>query len=438
MYKLTQEGLTYLKEGLPEKRLLEALRSGGKPLNEVSKLPYATIGLGWARRNGWVSIENNRVELTEKGNLVLGSKSDFEKSMEEVNKKGEATNKEVEKLLLNRTLIEEMKVESVTKKTSLIERLFQMIFGKHEEKKTAETEIAQLTPEHLKTGAWKTIPFRKYDVSAPAPTAYPGRKQPYFQLIESMRLKLVGLGFTEMTGPFVETSFWNMDALFMPQDHPGRGIHDVLYLKKPHSGTLPEKNIVAKVKATHEGGWITESSGWGGLWSEMESAKLVMRSQTTAASARTLAEHGDKPGKYFTINRVFRHDIVDAKHLIEFDQMEGIVIDENLTLRHLLGLLKEFGEALGADKIRFKPAYFPFTEPSVELYAHLKSHGWIEMGGAGLFRPEVLKPLGIEHSQVLAWGLGIGRLAMIKLGIDDIRYLYSDDLQWLRNKEMVK
>jgi phenylalanyl-tRNA synthetase alpha chain len=224
----------------------------------------------------------------------------------------------------------------------------------------------------------------------------------------------------------------------MPQDHPARGIHDVLLLKNPSQGDLPDENIVAKVKATHEGGWITESNGWGGLWNKEESAKLLMRSQTTSVSARTLAENKDAPAKYFCIDRNFRFDVIDAKHLPEFDQCEGIVIGENLTFSHLLGFLKEMAEAVGAKEVKFKPSYFPFTEPSVEMYANFPKFGWIEVAGAGLMRPEVLKPLGVEKSQVLAWALGIGRLAMLKLGINDIRMLYSDDLDWLRNESLVR
>jgi len=215
-------------------------------------------------------------------------------------------------------------------------------------------------------------------------------------------------------------------------------VHDVLILKNPQFGRLPDKNVVSKIKATHEGGWITESIGWGGTWNEKEAERLLLRSQTTSVSARTLYKHGDKPGKYFTIDRIYRPDVLSSSHLTEFDQCEGIVVGENLTFRHLLGFLKEICEAIGIKQYRFKPAYFPFTSPSVELYVYHPKIGWFEGGGAGLMRPEVLRPLGIEKSQVLAWGLGLGRLAMLKLGINDIRKLYSDDLQFLRETPLVR
>ncbi|MEM5778113.1 MAG: phenylalanine--tRNA ligase subunit alpha [Candidatus Aenigmatarchaeota archaeon] len=431
MYKLTEEGKEYLKNGLPEKQLLKYLENE-KPLQDVAKLTIANIAIGWAKKNKWIVIENNVVKVTEEGKKALKEKTRLEKALEEIDKKGE-TEADLIKILLSRKLI----IETKETKPSFWQRLLS-IFHKKKTEVKIENEIAQLTPEIIKTGEWKKRPFKKYDVNAPAPKVYSGKKQPYVQFIENIREMLIGLGFQEMKGPLVETYFWNCDALFMPQDHPARGIHDVLILKNPNKGNLPDENLVAKVKATHEGGWITDSFGWGGFWNKEEASKLLMRSQGTAVSARTLFENKDKPAKYFMIDRVFRSDVIDAKHLMEFDHCEGIVIGENLTFSHLLGFLKEIADAVGAKEVKFKPSFFPFTSPSVEMYVNFPKFGWVEVGGAGLMRPEVLKPLGLEKSQVLAWGLGIGRLAMISLGIDDIRMLYSDDLEWLRNVSLVK
>jgi phenylalanyl-tRNA synthetase alpha chain len=434
MYKLTEEGKEYLKNGLPEKQLIKSLEKE-KPLEEVSKLPKAQIAIGWAKKNGWMEIADNVVKLTEAGKKAINEKNETEKALEDIGKS--EVKPEMIKILLSRNLIEETKEVPKEKKPSFWQKILS-IFSKKKKETEKLSEIAQLTPELIKTGEWKNLPFRRYDVNAPAPKVYPGKKQPYVQFIEDMREKLIGLGFQEMKGPLVETSFWNCDALFMPFDHPARGIHDVLVLKNPNKGKLPDENLVAKVKATHEGGWVTDSIGWGGAWDREEAAKLIMRSQGTAVSARTLYENKDKPAKYFMMDRNFRHDVIDAQHSMEFEHCEGIVIGENLTFRHLLGFLKEIAETIGAKEIKFKPGYFPFTEPSVELFIHHPKLGWVEIGGAGLMRPEVLKPLGVEKSQVLAWGLGLGRLAMIALGIDDIRMLYSDDLEWLRNKSLVK
>jgi len=439
MYQLTEEGKEYLKNGLPEKQLLKFLETD-KPMADVIKLPKSQIAIGWARKNNWIMIENGIVKLSDFGKKAEKERTALENALEEIEKKG-ISNDEMIKLLQSRSLIEEKKtVEIKPEKISFWQKILS-IFKKKKETKTVETkieEIAQLTPDLIKSGEWKNRTFRKYDVKAPAPVTYAGKKQPYIQFIEEMRERLIGLGFQEMKGPLVETYFWNCDALFMPQNHPARGIHDVLLLKNPSKGDLPDENLVAKVKATHEGGWITESNGWGGLWSKEEAMKLILRSHGTAVSARTLAKNKDAPAKYFMIDRVFRPDVIDAKHLMEFDHCEGIVIGENLTLSHLLGFLKEIAETIGAKEVKFKPSYFPFTEPSVEMYINFPKLGWVEAGGAGLMRPEVLKPLGLEKSQVLAWGLGIGRLAMIALGIDDIRMLYSEDLEWLRNKSLVR
>ncbi|MCD6403759.1 MAG: phenylalanine--tRNA ligase subunit alpha, partial [Nanoarchaeota archaeon] len=152
----------------------------------------------------------------------------------------------------------------------------------------------------------------------------------------------------------------------------------------------------------------------------------------TALSARTLAGDVEIPGKYFAIARVFRPDVVDRTHLPEFNQVEGIVLGEGLSFKHLLGMLKLFAEEIaGTKRFRFDTGYFPFTEPSVELVGYKKGFGWVELGGAGVFRPEVTKPFGIDVP-VLAWGLGIDRLFMMKYKIDDIRKLFSYDLEWLR------
>jgi len=436
MYRLTEEGKDYLKNNLPEKQLLKFIENQ-KPLEEVVKFPNSQIAIGWARKNDWIKIENNIVSITEEGKKATKEKTIVEKSLEEIDRKG-GTEQEMLKALMNRNLVEEFK-ELKEKKPSFWQRI-KRIFSKKKqvEVKANEKEISQLTPELIKTGEWKVKTFRKYDVNAPAPNNYAGKKQPYIQFIEDIKERLIGLGFQEMKGPLVETYFWNCDALFMPQDHAARSIHDVLILKSPENGKLPDENLVAKVKATHEGGWITESLGWGGSWSKENAEKLIMRSQGTAVSARTMFENKDNPAKYFLIDRVFRSDVIDAKHLMEFDHCEGIVVGENLTFSHLLGFLKEIAETIGAKEVKFKPSYFPFTEPSVEMYVNYPKFGWVEVGGAGMMRPEVMKPMGIEKSQVLAWGLGIGRLAMLKLGIDDIRMLYSNDIEWLRNKSLVK
>jgi phenylalanyl-tRNA synthetase alpha chain len=195
---------------------------------------------------------------------------------------------------------------------------------------------------------------------------------------------------------------------------------------------------VKNVKATHENGWQTGSKGWNYRFSIEETKKLILRSQGTALSARMLVnENLEIPGKYFSISRCYRPDIVDRTHLTEFNQIEGIVVGEELTFRDLLGVLKRFASDIaGAQKVRFRPDYFPFTEPSVELAAYKEDFGWIEFGGAGIFRPEMTLPLGITVP-VIAWGLGVNRIFMMKSGITDIRDLFTQNLEWLRMLKVI-
>jgi phenylalanyl-tRNA synthetase alpha chain len=239
-----------------------------------------------------------------------------------------------------------------------------------------------------------------------------------------------------MRGGLIENEFWNMDALFMPQFHPARETHDVYFVKEPqHSTPIPEP-FLAQVAQAHENGGKTGSSGWGYTFDRMRTRRLVLRSQGTAVSARMLAAAPKVPGKYFSIARCFRYDQVDATHAPDFFQIEGIVLGPDITFQTLLGLLTLFArEVAQAQEIRFTPAYFPFTEPSVELHVRHPRLGWMELGGAGLFRPEVTRPLGVDVP-VIAWGLGLDRMAMVALEIHDIRDLFSADLEMIRSKRV--
>lgn len=293
-------------------------------------------------------------------------------------------------------------------------------------------EVSQLTPELLKDGSWRTKRFRKYSISLRPPRTAVGKHHPYRDFLDQVKYKLVGMGFQEMRGSLVETEFWNMDSLYMPQFHPARAIHDVYFVKEPsYARTAPEP-FLDRVAAAHENGGDTGSSGWGYSYDRERAKRLVLRSQGTAVSARTLASTPLVPGKYFSIARCFRYDQVDATHSPDFFQVEGIVIGADINFRVLLGLLDLFAREMAqAKESRFLPAYFPFTEPSVELHVRHPRLGWMELGGAGLFRPEVTVPLGVDVP-VIAWGLGLDRMAMVALGIHDIRDLFSADLELIR------
>jgi len=420
---LTEEGKKYLKEGLPEKKLVEKVYEKPLPLSDI-KIPNMNIALAWAKKMGWVSFHEGKIEATPEGKKALKEQTPIEKLM----KTGSGTEHEL-KDLEKRNLAKIKEIKTITYKLT----------GKGEDivpyiSKTGE-ELGQLTVQDIKSGKWKKKKLRAYDVSTPVPTIYPAKLHPYTKFLNNMKKKLITLGFQEMKGPFVELAFWNFDALFMPQDHPARGIHDIYELKNPTTGTISNKGVMKRVEMTHKNGWITGSKGWGN-WDQKNATGLVLRSQTTAVSARTLASGIKPPEKFFTISRNFRPDVIDAKHLIEFNHCEGIVIAERLTFRHLLGYLEKFASMVGIERVRFKPGYFPFTEPSVEMFGNHPKLGWIELGGAGMFRPEVTRPLGVDYP-VLAWGLGIDRLAMISLGLDDIRKLFSSDLDFLRESKML-
>jgi phenylalanyl-tRNA synthetase alpha chain len=296
---------------------------------------------------------------------------------------------------------------------------------------TTGEETGALTPEMMKTGAWKTAQFRRYNIDVPPTRVLLGRRNPYCSFLEELKNKLASLGFEEFDGPLVETEFWNGDALFMPQFHSARDIHDVYYLKNPTHAKSIEQPWLDQVAATHENGWTTGSRGWSYRFDRDFTRRLILRSQGTVLSAKALP-HARVPGKYFGVVRCFRYDQVDATHLADFYQTEGIVLGEEVNLRTLLGLLKMFAEEVAmANEVKYVPGFFPFTEPSVEVHIKHPTLGWFELGGSGIFRPEVTEPLGIKVP-VLAWGLGIDRMALSSMGLHDIRDLFTTSIEDVR------
>ncbi len=293
-------------------------------------------------------------------------------------------------------------------------------------------EVSQLTPELLKDGSWRNHSFRKYSINLRPPRLAVGRRHPYREFLDTVKHKLTSMGFQEMRGELVETEFWDMDALYMPQFHPARAIHDVYFVKDPQQAKDIPQPFLTQVAQAHKNGGATGSKGWNYSYDPERAKRLVLRSQGTAVSAHTLAKGPPVPSKFFSIARCFRYDQVDATHATDFFQVEGIVLGSDINFRTLLGLLQLFAtEMAQAKDIRFFPAYFPFTEPSVELHVRHPKLGWMELGGAGLFRPEVTVPLGV-NVPVIAWGLGLDRMAMIALGIQDIRDLFTSDLDAVR------
>ena len=294
-------------------------------------------------------------------------------------------------------------------------------------------ELGAVTAAMLASAAWKTGTFRPYGLDAPVARLIPGRHNPYGNYLQWVKDKLVALGFEEFDGPLVENEFWNGDALFMPQFHSARDIHDVYYVKEPRHCKKIEEPWLSRVAATHEDGWKTGSRGWDYKFDNEFTRRQVLRSQGTVLSAHQLTQ-AKIPGKYFGIARCFRYDEIDATHGADFYQTEGIVVGKDVNLKNLLGLLKMFAEEIaGAKEIKYVPGYFPFTEPSIEVHIKHPILGWFELGGAGIFRPEVTKPLGID-CPVLAWGLGIDRMALMHLGLDDLRELFTPNIDDVRTR----
>ncbi|MFH1586435.1 MAG: phenylalanine--tRNA ligase subunit alpha [Candidatus Diapherotrites archaeon] len=415
MLGLTAKGKTALEKGLPEERMLNSLsgreRQGFDDLKKSAELDQQefNIALGLNKRNAYIAIVPGKqeIEITEVGKDFLSRKS-------------------------GKSILSEIENTAESEVANLIKR------GLVEKREAVERKVKINSPGEKVLSQLKGVKERKYNIHGEVPKIFIGKKQPYVQFLNSVRRKLTELGFKEMYAPLVVQEFYNFDVLFQPQNHPARSWSDTYQLKNPKLGKLPDKKIVKAVKDAHETGGVSASSGWGYSWVEEIAAKLMPAAHGTAHSARQLIHNLQVPGKYFAIARCFRPDVLDATHLIEFNQCEGFIVGEDLNFRHLLGMLKQFAiEFAGAEEVKFYPDYYPFTEPSVQLSAKHPDLGWIELGGSGMFRPEMLENLGIK-GQAIAWGIGIDRLAMFKLGIKDIRYLFSEDLNWLRNSKMVK
>ena len=442
--QLDENGSKYLKYGLPEKRFLESI-SGTSSLSEIGKNAglndeELAVSLGLLKSKDSIKIKKEKelmISITDHGKNLLKHgfpeeqflKEEFPKELSLLNEEEKfiIENFRKRKKIVKIDQIKDVSAEiTETGKKLLIEGL-------------DEDLIEKITPSLIKGNSWKSRKFRRFDVKINVPSIFAGRKQHYRRFLDEVRQKFAALGFEEMTGPIVETDFWDMDALFMPQFHSARDIHQGYYIKEPkYSKDLPE-DIIKIVKAAHENGFSTGSRGWQYNFDAKKTHRHILRTHDTSISARTLASKELKiPGKYFQIARCFRYDVVDATHLPDFNQVGGFVIEDGINFGHLKSLLRMFArEFTDSDEIRIKPSYFPFTEPSAELQVKHPVLGWIELAGSGIFRPELVKPLVGKETSVIAWGVGLDRLAMFKLGIKDIRQLFSHDLNFLRNAKVV-
>lgn len=436
---LTEDGVKYAEAGLPERKLLETL-ADKKEMNmgELQKesgidKKDTSIAIGWLVRKNWAKINKGIVTLTDLGQESNDSLGDDEKLLNLLLEKKEALKQNLQDALIDgfKKLNDRKNILDIKKNTShsftILEKGREIL----KEGFTIQEQATQLTHQQLKDGTWKNLQYRPYDINAEAPEIFAGKEHPLRRIIDEIREIFLNLGFTEANGSVVDSAFWNFDSLFQPQDHAAREMQDTFYLKNPLTCDLPDdEQLVADTAIVHNTGGDTGSIGWQYGWDEDVAKQAVLRTHTTGISTKYLHEH-EPPFKMFSVGRVFRRETITYKHLPEFHQVEGLVAAPGISYQNLLGILKEFYKKLGFE-VRFRPAYFPYTYLSTECEVYLEDkESWIELGGCGMFRPEVLAPLGIDVP-ALAFGLGIERLAMIRYDISDIRMLYKSDIKWLR------
>jgi len=422
--------------GLPERRAIDIIgRSSGRlEMSELGRLMPNNedkIAVGWLKRKGLANIvsegDGKYLVLTDAGTSALGRQMEDEMVLETLSK-GMVQLKD-----LDPKLVKDLKGrDGMVQERAITKRALTLTPLGTEIAKSGlslKKQVTDITDRMIQSGEWRNVEIRKYDVKAFAPSIVPAKKHPLSRLGADIRRIFTDMGFTEMSSEYVQPAFWNLDVLYTPQDHPARDLQDTFYLKTPSRVQLEDEELVEKVRNVHENGWTTGSTGWGGEWSRDKAESALLRTHSTVSSIRFIAEHPDAPQKAFSISRIFRNESIDSTHLPEFTQIEGIIIDENGNFDMLVSIIREFYAKMGFDQIRIRPAYFPYTEPSLELEVFFNGK-WMELGGAGIFRPEVTEPFGVKHP-VLAWGFGFERLAMLKWNIHDIRDLYIPDLERL-------
>ena len=394
-YKITKTGKEIITNGSPEYNLVERVKNGDTHMSDLQDLDL-DVALGKARKRDWIEIEDGEVRLT--------SKIDEDP---------------VKKELESRDFSEKHAKRGLVKTDEKVKRTLKLT---EEGNKTNLNDIEE-----------------DFNVEASVETPRTGKKHFYKDILDFSREKFVEMGFSEMRGDFIVPSLLNFDALYTAQDHPARDLHDTFFMENPEETDLSVYgDKVEHIKQTHEDGWTTGSKGWGYDWSIEEASRNVLRTHTTAVSAKRLHEidinEEELPKKFFIIGRNFRNETVDRTHLPGFIQLDGIVVGEDLNYKNLKAYLSEFFEKMGYDEFRLIPSYYPYTEMSTEVQVwDEEDEEWLGMGGAGLFRPEVVKPLLGFEATVLAWGLGVGRIAMKAAQIEDIRELYRNDIEILEN-----
>ncbi|PIN81774.1 phenylalanine--tRNA ligase subunit alpha [Candidatus Woesearchaeota archaeon CG10_big_fil_rev_8_21_14_0_10_32_9] len=436
IYKIDSNGKLYLKRGLPEKRFLQEIEPKEKKISEFKQVDKDELNVcvGLLKRNNYINVKKEQeltFSITKEGQEKIKKGFVEEALLNKLPLSSSSLTTEDKKIF--EELLKRKNIILKDKKTEFFAKL--TVLGKEllKDKKLLETKVAdKLTPEMIRTGSWKETQLKTFDITSKVPRINKGKKHFVNEAIEYIRNIWLELGFEEMEGNQVQSAFWDLDALFVPQDHPARELQDTFYLE--HNSKVDSK-ILQKVKKVHETGGDTGSKGWQAPYSEKIAQETLLRTHTTVVSAHTLnkLKKEDLPKKYFIVGKVFRNEVLDWKHLFEFHQVDGIVIDPDVNLVKLKGYLKEFFTKMGFTDVRIRPAHFPYTEPSAEIEAYnpVKKQ-WVEMGGCGIFRPEVTKTLLGFECPVLAWGLGMERIISNYYKINDLREIYKNDLEQLK------
>jgi phenylalanyl-tRNA synthetase alpha chain len=439
-YSLGSEGKRGVSEGLPERRLVRMLEaSGGKmDLQTLTKKMGSefSVALGMARKNDWVKLFDGTVGLNDS---KWKEKEKEECLLEKIQKiervsAAEFSSQEIDVLHSLQKRHKGLIVELAQKKVRL------RVTARGIEASgliREDQEIDEITPAVIQSQIWRSRSLRPIDVTSSAPNFYGGRKHPIRAFIDEVKEAFVSLGFEEIDGPIIQSALWNFDSLFIPQQHSTREMQDTFYLSNIRADISKFAKEIRSIKKSHEKGGGTGSLGWRYNWSEEEARRVVLRTHTTAVTIKYLSDHKPKESRVFLVGKVFRNEKPNYKHNPEFYQIEGVMVGPHLNVRNLIYVISEFYSKLGFKKIKFWPTYFPYTEPSLQTMVYYEKKGkWMELGGMGVFRPEVTIPLGVKNP-VLAWGLGLDRLVMMRYDLMDIRDLFGANLGWLRKAKVL-
>nr|CAH8861215.1 unnamed protein product [Trichobilharzia regenti] len=418
---LTEEGEEILNNGSHEYRVYCAVPGSGVAQSDILKIfPSAKIGISKALALKWIKLTKTEDGTPYLYRLIPEVNDDVQQLLSEVKQSTCSLSDNDKSQLKKRKLVNESK------------RTLYLVRQGPAFSTNLSAEETDLSSDLLSSGEWQTARFKAYNFDALGATLPSGHLHPLLCVRAEFCRILCDMGFSEMpTNNYVESSFWNFDSLFQPQQHPARDAHDTFFVSDPmftDVNKTVDASYVDKVRTVHTQGAFG-SRGYQSNWSMKEAEKNVLRTHTTAVSARMLYALAKKtpftPAKYYSIDRVFRNENLDATHLAEFHQVEGVVADFGLGLSHLKAVIRTFFAKLGLHQLRFKPAYNPYTEPSMEVFSyHPGLKKWIEIGNSGLFRPEMLRPMGLpEGLSVLGWGLSLERPTMIRYGYKNIRDL---------------